>query len=239
MRGFWGIRLIIEELVAQANADDYVSRVAPAPNGPSVMSTVGAAGDAWADDMVSRLTAALGTQHFEDFDEQHSLLERMWDPEQRPAVLVVVGHLTNTRVSSEPDRPRIYVRALERFLDTDGIREAKRRAGRSGREGRWTPPTRSIILLLGCDTGRSGLGEVHSFVTGLSSAGAATVVATEEKIDTRLAGDLAQTVVPRLGTMGAGDAVRSWRLRLMQQGNPLGLVVTCFGSAGAYVPDLA
>lgn len=79
---------------------------------------------------------------------------------------------------------------------------------------------------------------MHSFVASLSSAGAAAIIATEEKIDTRLAGDLAGHMVPALGDVGTGEALRRWRARLMADGNPLGLVFTCFGSAGAVVPEL-
>jgi hypothetical protein len=234
VRGFWGVRLVVEELVRQDDADDYVDTVAGAAGSPVVVCTVGVPGDQWAMRMVGALTGGLGPARCEDLAADKSLLVRMWDPARRPAVLVVVGHLTNTPVDDEPRRPRIYVRASERFLDTEALRDAKRANGTR----RWDAPHRPIVLLLGCDTGRSGLGEVHSFVASLSSAGAAAIIATEEKIDTRLAGDLAGHMVPALGDVGTGEALRRWRARLMADGNPLGLVFTCFGSAGAVVPEL-
>jgi len=234
VRGFWGVRLVVEELVRQDDADDYIASVTGAAGSPAVVCTNGVAGDRWAAGMVDALAGGLGRGRVEDLTADKSLLLRLWDPASRPAVLVVVGHLTNTPVDDEPRRPRIYVRASERFLDTEALRDAKRANGTR----RWDAPHRPIVLLLGCDTGRSGLGEVHSFVASLSSAGAAAIVATEEKIDTRLAGDLAAQLVPALGTTGTGEALRRWRARLMADGNPLGLVFTCFGSAGAVVPDL-
>jgi multiple sugar transport system ATP-binding protein len=234
IRGFWGVRLVVEELVRQEGTDDYVDAVAGAAGSPAVVCTVGVIEDSWAQGMVDTLTKKLGSTRFEDLLAENSLLTRMWDPQSRPAVLLVVGHLTNTPVADEPDRPRIYVRCTERFLDTDALRRAKQAHGTR----RWDPPHRPIVLLLGCDTGRSGLGEVHSFVSGLSSAGASAIVATEEKIDTRLAGDLAGFLVPALGRCGVGEALRAWRAGLMADGNPLGLVFTCFGSAGAAVPQL-
>jgi len=235
VRGFWGIRLIVEELVRQEDADEYMETVAGAPGAPAVVCTVGVKGeDLWAQGMVNTLAGKLGSARFEDLVAKQSLLDRMWDPKCRPAVLLVVGHLTNSPVADEPDHPRIYVRCIERFLDTDRLRRAKQEHGTR----RWDSPYRPIVLLLGCDTGRSGLGEVHSFVSGLSSAGAAAIIATEEKIDTRLAGNLASALVPALGRCCAGEALRIWRADLMADGNPLGLVFTCFGSAGAVVPEL-
>ena len=74
----------------------------------------------------------------------------MWDRDLRPAVLVVLGHLSADRVADEPDLPRISIRAAERFLDTDLLRRAGPSAGRRGRDRTWLPPTRSIVLLLGC-----------------------------------------------------------------------------------------
>jgi len=233
VRGFWGVRLIIEELVRQDDTDEYVHTVAGATGSPAVLCTVGVVDD-WVRDMVEGLENRFGGTRFEDLTVATSLLTRLWDQQGRPAVLVVVGHLTNTRKPSEPNRPRIYITSSERFLDTVALRRAKQSNGTQ----RWEQPHRPIVLLLGCDTGRSGLGEVHNFVSSLSSAGAAAIVATEEKIDTRLAGDLASTIVPALGQTGAGESLRAWRARLMTERNPLGMVFTCFGSSGAHVPEL-
>ncbi|MBM2620728.1 hypothetical protein JIG36_35035 [Actinoplanes sp. LDG1-06] len=236
VRGFWGIRLVVEELVAQQDADDYITSVSGADDFPTVVSTVGLVHeDHWAMTMIDTLAKGLGPGRCEDLTADQSLLVRLWDPHRRPAVLVVVGHLTTALVDSESRHPRIYVRATEKYLDTANLRTAKRTNGTR----RWEKPYRPIILLLGCDTGRTGLDDMHSFVSSLSSAGAAAVIATEGKIDTRLAGELACELVPALAERGAGEALRYWRSQLMADGNPLGLVFTCFGSAGAVVPALA
>lgn len=235
VRGFWGIRLVIEELMSQREVDECVETVQGGPGSPAVLSTVGVTGDAWADDMVKQLAAELGEARFEDLAAETSLLPRMWETGRRPAVLVVVGHLTKTPKPDEPPGTRIYIRAAERWLDTEGLREARMERDPS----RWTQPQRPIVLLLGCDTGSSGLDEVFSFVNSLTASGAAAIVATEEKIDTRLAGALAAAMVPALGTVGVGEGLRDWRAQLMAEGNPLGLLFTCFGSAEAHVPALA
>jgi hypothetical protein len=235
VRGFWGVRLVIEELVRQDTVDPVASTVTAAPGAPPVVCTLGVPEDPWGLDMVKGLTRDLGEQRFENFSADESLLTRLWNIGKRPAVLVAVGHLTKTRVDTEPDLPRIYLRCAERYLDTDALRRAKRDAGRFES---WREPQRPIVLLLGCDTGRSGLGEVLSFLTSLASAGAAVVISTEEKIDTRLAAGIARVLVPHLGTTGAGESLRGWRAGLMAKGNPLGLVFTCFGSSGAIAPQL-
>ncbi|MFG1622526.1 hypothetical protein [Kribbella sp. NPDC049227] len=235
VRGFWGIRLVIEELMSRREVDECVDTVQGGLGSPAVLSTVGVTGDAWADAMVKHLAAELGEAGFEDLTAETPLLPRMWETGRRPAVLVVVGHLTKTPKPDEPPGTRIYIRAAERWLDTEGLREARRKRAPS----RWTQPQRPIVLLLGCDTGSSGLDEVFSFVNSLTASGAAAIVATEEKIDTSLAGSLAATMVPALGTVGVGEGLRDWRAQLMAEGNPLGLLFTCFGSAEAHVPALA
>jgi hypothetical protein len=73
---------------------------------------------------------------------------------------------------------------------------------------------------------------------GLARCGASTVIATEEIIDTRTARAVASAVVPLLDAVGPGEALRAWRAREFANGNPLGFMLTCFGSADVTVPAL-
>jgi hypothetical protein len=231
VRGFWGLRLVIEELVRREDVDEPVVHTAGAPGVPAVICTLGSR-DRWCTSVIDTLKERLGND-LEDFAAGSSLLDRMWDPTGRPAVLVAIGHLTEKKDELETWYPRIYVRAREKYLATDALTEHR------SNHGKWALPNRPVVLLLACSSGRDEPGKLYSFVTTLGSAGAAAVVATEEKIDTRLAAAVAKAVIGQLATTGPGEALRAWRAEAMSVGNPFGLLFTCFGNADVTVPQLA
>jgi hypothetical protein len=231
VRGFWGLRLVIEELVRQGDVDEPLLHTAGAPGAPAVICALGSR-DQSCVSVVKTLKAQLRND-LEDFAASRSLLDRMWDPAGRPAVLVAIGHLTEKQERLETWYPRIYVRAREKYLATDALTEHR------SNFGRWALPNRPVVLLLACSSGRDEPGKLHSFVTTLGSAGAAAIVATEEKIDTRLAAAVAKAVIGQLATIGPGEALRAWRAEAMSLGNPCGMLFTCFGNADVTVPQLA
>lgn len=232
VRGFWGVRHVIEELVGQDQVDEHVDTVSGAPGVPAVICTLGVTGDPWSNDLVDGLNSTLGTARFRNLTAEESLLDRLWNLAARPAVLVAIGHLTTKEKPGETWRPRIYVAAKERYLDTVGL------AQKQIKNGRWETPYRPVVLLLACGSGKDELGKLHSFVTTLSSVGASAIIATEEQIDTRLAADVAHAVISRLATAGPGEALRAWRADALRKGNPFGFLFTCFGSADARVEEL-
>jgi hypothetical protein len=234
VRGFWGVRHVIEEIVREQDAQDHVATIAPAGKAAPVLCTVGAQGDdQWSQGMLDDLGNALGPDRCERLAAGSSLYARMWDEVQRPAVLVVVGHLTAKKVGAEPAGPRIYIDASEGWIAPRALNDARRD------RGRWAPPSRSIVLLLGCDSAQDALGGVHNFVARLASIGAAAVIATEEKIDTSLAASLSTAVVTSLVDTGPGESLRRWRADLLTRGNPFGFLFTCFGNVDTVVPALA
>jgi hypothetical protein len=232
VNGFWGVRHVVEEMLIPAQR--HVATVAGAPGVPSVVCTVGTR-DSWSKAMVTDLVGDLGSARVEDHVKDRSLLERLWDVAARPAVLVVLGHLETSPIHRyEREHPRITVCATEGYLDTSSILDMQRLPAPRW----WENPLQPVVLLLGCNTARSGLGSVHNFVQGLARCGASTVIATEEIIDTRMARAVASTVVPLLDAVGPGEALRAWRAREIANGNPLGFMLTCFGSADVTVPAL-
>lgn len=232
VNGFWGVRHIIEEMLVPAQI--HVSSVQPAAARPAVVCTVGTR-DNWSKGMVGDLVAALGAARVEDLSKKESLLDRIWDESARPAVVVVLGHLEVSAINKyETEHPRITVQAAEGYLDNDRIIDTQRFP-----EPRWwKDPQQPIVLLLGCNTARSGLGIVHNFVQNLAKCGASTIIATEEIVDTREAQSVALAVIPLLDTVGPGEALRTWRARELANRNPLGFLFTCFGSADVRVPSL-
>ncbi len=232
VNGFWGVRHVVEELLAPAQR--HVATVAGAPGVPSVVCTVGTR-DEWSKGMVADLIADLGNSRVEDHVKDRSLLERLWDVAARPAVLVVLGHLETSPLHPyEREHPRISICATEGYLDTSSMFDMQRLPTPRW----WENPLQPVVLLLGCNTARSGLGSVHNFVQELARCGAPTVIATEEIIDTRTARAVASAVVPLLDSVGPGEALRAWRAQELANRNPLGFILSCFGSADVTVPAL-
>src|SRR4029453_11903996 len=90
VRGFWGVRHVIEEFVREQDAQDHVSDVAPAAGAPPGLCTVRKEGDdKFSGQMLVDLDAALGAGRCDRLAADSSLYTRMWDAAHRPAVLVV------------------------------------------------------------------------------------------------------------------------------------------------------
>lgn len=227
VRGFWGIRHVIEEFVRSEDIDAPTDTVTHPDGAAPVACTLGVA-DNWSTALISRLEQRFGPNTVLRLQAGDSLFERLRDEAQRPAVLVLIGHLSNQpviNVANAPDPPHISVETVERFLSPRAlVREAAK--------GRWVDPRRSVVLLLACGSAADDLGKFsHGFVLRLSSMGAAAVVACEEKIDTGLAADFAEWTISQLQTVGPGESLRRWRARLLAQANPCGFLFACFGNA--------
>lgn len=227
VRGFWGIRHVIEEFVRSDDINAPTDTVAHAAGTRPVACTLGVADD-WSVKLVSRLESRFGPIVCARLAAEESLFQRLRDDAQRPAVLVVIGHLTHKAIAGVPDAPdppRISIEAVERFLHPKAlVKEAMK--------NKWIDPHRPVVLLLACGSSANVLGEfTHDFVVRLSNLGAAAVVACEEKIDTSLAADVADWIIGRIRTTGPGEALRSWRAQLIAGGNPCGFMFGCFGNA--------
>ncbi|GAA5094355.1 hypothetical protein GCM10025760_25490 [Microbacterium yannicii] len=234
VRGFWGIRFVIEEMIGEGS-NERLTAARGGAEGHLVVCTNGTS-DKWSDDIATTLSGAFGDL-VDDFADDASLLDLLWDEQRRPAVLVAVGHVTTKpdERGEESSAPRMYVRASERYLTVDALVRARLQHKR----GRWVQPRRPIVLLLGCETNRGDLAQAHNLVQGFTSVGAVSVIATEQVIDTRLARDVAVAVVGGLSATGPGEGLRSWRAQRMSEQNPLGLAFTCFGNADVVADQLA
>lgn len=235
VRGFWGIRLVIEELIGEGTNERLaVARAGEA--GRPVVYTNGV-NDKWSDEIATKLDSTFGNL-VEDFSSDASLIQRLWDADRRPAVLIAVGHVATRKDEQKDDEsraPRMYVRAQERYLTVSTLVNAQIDHG----VDQWTAPWRPVVLLLGCETNRGDLTQAHNLVLAFISVGAVSVLATEHAIDTRLARDVAYAVVSGLSSTGLGEGLRLWRAQRMAERNPLGLAFTCFGGADVVVEQLA
>ena len=94
----------------------------------------------------------------------------------------------------------------------------------------WISPPHPLIFINGCETTAIAPDQVMNLVQGFVEAHGAGVIGTEITIFEELACDFAEECLSRfmLGGVSIGEAVRSARLKLLKDGNPLGLVYTPF-----------
>jgi hypothetical protein len=222
-RGFWGIRHVIEEFLEDDQINAPIDTIAHMPSAPSVLCTLGVV-----DDSSLALAKQLKQRLGEDFlrlQPSKSLYESLRNEGTRPAVLTVIGHLSNKPSDTEPDAPRISVEGSERYMHPKALVDERKK-------GKWVTPYRPVILLLACESGADRLGDItSSFVARLASLGASAVIACEERIDTGLAAYFAEWAIARLGTSGPGESLRTWRAQLLAESNPCGFLFSCFGNA--------
>jgi hypothetical protein len=93
----------------------------------------------------------------------------------------------------------------------------------------WDSP-RPLVFINGCRTAALDPEQAFSLVQDFMSAGGAGVIGTEITIFEPLARDFAEECLRRFlaGGVSIGEAVRGARLKLLKEGNPLGLVYIPF-----------
>ncbi|MDX1503921.1 MAG: CHAT domain-containing protein, partial [Thermoanaerobaculia bacterium] len=94
---------------------------------------------------------------------------------------------------------------------------------------RWQK-TRPIVLINGCHTLDATPDDLVSFNKSLSEGGAGAVIGTEIKVPEKLAADAGEKLIAALvGGAPLGRALWEYRLGLLLDHNPLGLVYTAYG----------
>lgn len=239
--GFWGVRHVVEEIVARNRKEDAQLFIECGANSPAV----GVAANlrlAAVDLLLKRLRANISTASvLEGPDDSEKLIDLLWrQPAARPPILVLLAHLEltkKTKFGNEPEDPRIVLddeilddkarwlteeHLSECFQDFDGMP--------------WCQP-RPLILLMVCQSALGATGSVNSFANILSQAGALGVVGTECTVFSELAATFAGDVTLALwdGKQTVGQAMTLARRKLLAEGNPLGFVFHCIGGADVKV----
>jgi hypothetical protein len=153
----------------------------------------------------------------------------LWNDHERPAILAIVGHVETKDVIGQPPGPRIVLPGKADWLRAADILNRLRKKG-------WEQQPHSLVLLMGCGTGRIELGTLADFVTALNSARAAAVVGTEGVAFTRLLTRFARDVTLALWEGGRlGPSVSDFRGKLLAAGNPLAFAFHAIGGADVHL----
>lgn len=235
IEGFWGVRHRLEQRIGRAVSSDTVVR--RPPGHPGVMVAVGI-DDENAAILAGQLGAELGSE-LAPLRKEDDLLDVLWDPERRPAVLVVLGHLETAERAGEPKGPRIALLPKNTWPPPAVVPEEHwlmhpAVSGMAQQRGRWKEDPRTLVLLMACSSAATEVGTLNDLVTTLTPVGVGAVVGTETPVFTRLAARFAAEVTLDLwknDERTLGEAVQRFNRALIRSGNPLAFAFTCIGNA--------
>jgi hypothetical protein len=225
--GFWGTRLQVEQSLHQLGKNDEAPREITPFGDHSILYVSGLTSTtalAFPKDLETTLGDArwLGT-----LGPGAKLVDQLWSAD-RPAVLVVLGHL---QVKDTQDQP---IAARIRITDDDWL-IAERIVDRAATDGRWKSDPRSVIILAACDSAAADLLSMNDFIKAFGSARAGAVIGTETTVFESLARKFARELSKALLDHDKlGEAILAFRRNLLLKRNPLGLLFTAFGHAGLH-----
>jgi hypothetical protein len=235
VEGFWGIRHRLEQLIAQGDAlRDAVGQIQRLPDRPGVCLATGVA-----DPSATALTNLLQQTLEEDLcilRTQQEFIERLWQPENRPAVFILLSHLELSNKPGEPEGPRMLLSPhaagvaaipLDAWLQPGDITD------QTIERGEWEEQPRTLVMLMACNGAASDVDTLNNYLTSLTSVGAGAIVGTETSVFSDLVSLFAKEVTLSLWEKDAslGEAIQSFNRRMITSCNPLAFVFNCFGSA--------
>jgi hypothetical protein len=235
IEGFWGIRHRIEQRIGIAASVETVVR---RPAGGLGVMLADSVGNASTTGLATLLGKGLGAD-FALLGKGDDLLDLLWDPERRPAVLVVLGHLETADTAGEPPGPRIVLVPKSTWPPPAAVPKqhwlrSPAISGMAQERGRWKDDPRTLVLLMACCSAATEVGTVNDLVTTLTPVGVGAVIGTETPVFTRLATRFAAEVTLSLWKNSGrtlGEAVQGFNRALIRSGNPLAFAFTCIGNA--------
>lgn len=236
VHGFWGVRHRIEQVFTKGeeNAVDLVSEIDFSANGK--VHLVRNKGDDYysklLEDYLSEKFAAGLTIHQPDVN----LMDLLWDNNQRPSILIVFGHMETKMLTGEPGEPRIKT-FPGNFVGIDNLLEDKWIFGKRINQickakNSWEGIPFPLVMLINCSAARMNVHDINSIASGFYTAGAGPIICTEINISSGLGYRFVTEVLEGLVFKGLqlGESIRLFNNSVLQTGNPLPFVFTCYGN---------
>lgn len=225
VRGFWGLRHQVEEILADPEGREAAGPIDVGQGGALLALGVQDPYVAELDSEVERLLDPATIRRLGGTDR---FLDEAFQP-SHAGVVVVLGHYEREPVEGQPQGDRISIGTLERWLLPVDILQS---AGIG-----WGAP-RPLVLLLACGSTAVRPRELTSFLSALHGACAGGIVGTECDIFTDLARDFTAALLGAMrgepgGTgMNFSRAVLTARRELvLGKGDVRGLVFDAYGPA--------
>jgi hypothetical protein len=217
LKGFWGIRNQVEELMSFNTG----GKPTLTDKDHAKILVVQGYKDKFTDTLIDRLRGKLGTNKVVILPKGELLLDYLWN--KAPSLVVVIGHLETKAIKNEPRGPRVVVDPGVQWLQEHKVIEYIEE------EDVLNKP-QPLILLLSCKVAAVELKTLNDLFTSLYRAGTAGIVGTETVVFTRLAADFAFDFANELWNNHTyGEVVNMIRSKMLREGNPLGFIFTSFG----------
>ena len=222
IRGFWGVRHIVEQVLAIGERDDTIC--AAASTSPPIKVSLGI-NDVYGQAIVSALQSIPATAVAAGRD---AVLDTLWTDAARPSQIIIYSHLETRVISTQPAGRRLV------FTDGSVLRVDDIDGRYDDYDGPWSEP-QTVVFLMACGTVAADDEMLSDFATSLHTAGARAIAGTEVVTQAGLLSEFASEVTtawwaPAL-TRQLGEVVRQFRIKLLRAGNPLGFVFTLLGNA--------
>jgi len=216
VRGFWGVRHYVEELIDQDGGSE--TKVTPPTQGQPVrlVADAGLPESVW---LATALTGDLGATEVATGPVQTApLLDLLFQkPDHRPALLILLGHHERQLRTPQPDVSRIRIDSTPQWLSDEDV------SSRAEMEpNAWGQP-RPIVLLAACSSATTGIDTLTDFVTAWTVSGASAIVGTECVVGSKLAASFSLSFANRVSKRKEplGKALTGIRADLLADGNPL------------------
>jgi hypothetical protein len=234
IRGFWGIRHRVEELIRGGPTDNAVKVISRLP-GREFIRIVTDFSVPGAPELQNDLQAALDTDASVGPVDSQALIKLLWKkPPERPAMLLILGHLETgaPQFPNEPKGERIVLVPQKNWLTGESISNEFNAALEA-----WDQP-RPLVLLMACGSATTNVDKVNDFVIALNAAGAGAIVGTECVVFSDFASAFARYLTLRLWNRNVagqatslGQAMTEFRVQTLESGNPLAFVFRSIGDA--------
>jgi hypothetical protein len=224
IRGFWGYRHQIEDLIGSRTPRKRMRQVARQglPEDLAYLIGDGIRDPSAFEKVMKEFPDAMRLTT----GDPGALIDTMWN--RRPSLLVVLGHLRATPVDDEPSDPRIplcHPNGRQWLLERDIFDAVSDHQP-------WSQPN-SIVLLLTCESAATSPDQLSGFVTAFHRARAGAVIGTECLALTDCMERFAKRFLPMVWQeqLPLGKAMTQVRRDLLRQGYPLAFVFSCVGAA--------
>jgi len=228
IRGFWGYRHRIQELIGNRKPEDRVDHVGR-KKAPGSLQFLAGISDQYAKDIEQMIKGLEGSDKIQPTDST-ALLDALWDNARRPAVLVVLGHLFHKAEEREPIGPRIPLPAAQAptqdwLLSRDILEYLDDHPP-------WQDPN-TVVVLLTCESAATTPETLTDFVIAFNRARAGAIIGTECLALSDCMARFSKAFFPLVweGSMSLGEAMTKVRRTLLEQGYPLAFVFSCIGRA--------
>jgi hypothetical protein len=230
LRGFWGFRLVIEQLYGDVppldNVPGKIARAAVSP----WLGVMPGVNDDFVQQWLARLPA--GGHIIEPCVKPPPyFLPWVRNAAARPHLVVFIGHHKDRSTGRTPD-PHLENAAGISVLRLDDFKKPEDIDS-------WKSAPRSLVFFLACGSGTERVDTGTSLAAAMVKLGAVGVLGTECRVWTSLISRVARDLTQRLEQREKmGPAMREVLYELAAEGCPLGLAFCYLGSADAVLPAL-